>query len=90
MNYFIIVFGAFFAVLCGYLWILIDANETLLKENSQIKIMLESQKVQHTQKKIDYLERVEKAKNESLNRLILNTEFCQSELDSYKALIRAM
>lgn len=90
MNYFIIVFGAFFAVLCGYLWSVISANETLLKENATIKIMLESQKVQHTREKIEYLERVEKAKNESLNRLILNTESCQGELDSYKALIRAM
>lgn len=90
MNYFIIVFVAFYAVLCGYLWFLIDSKDELLKENANIKVMLEAQKAQHTQEKIEYLERVEKAKNESLNRLILNTESCKSELDSYKALIRAM
>lgn len=85
-----IVFGAFNAVLCGYLWILINEKDDLIAENTNLKVVLETQKATQNAQKIEYLDNLEKAKNESLNRLILNRESCQKELNSYKALIRAL
>ena len=90
MNYFIIVFGAFNVILCGYMWWLIDTKDALVSENAQIKVMLETQKVQHTAEKIEYLEKLEQSKNQTIDKFLLDKSSCQNELESYKKLIRAM
>lgn len=90
MQYFVIVFGAFFAVLCAYMYNLIEIKDALLAENSQMKTLLESQKAQYTSEKIEYLEKLEQSKNLTIDKFLLDKSTCQSELDSYKKLIRAM
>ena len=90
MQYFVIVFGAFFAVLCGYMYNLIEIKDSLLAENNQMRILLETQKTQHTSEKIDFLEKLEASKNKTIDKFFLDKSNCQSELNSYKKLIRAM
>lgn len=90
MQYFAIVFGAFFAVLCGYLWFLIDTKDALMSENANLSALVESQKAQHTAEKLQYFENLQKAKDSTIDKFRLDKSSCESELESYKGLIRAM
>lgn len=90
MQYFMIVFAAFNIILGTYIYLLQSDNDNLRSENTDIKIMLESQKKELSKEKLEYLEKVEKSKNQTLDKLILDKSSCETELDSYKRLIRAL
>lgn len=85
-----IVFAAFNIILGTYIYLLQSDNDNLRSENTDIKIMLESQKKELSKEKLEYLEKVEKSKNQTLDKLILDKSSCETELDSYKRLIRAL
>lgn len=90
MQYFIIVFCAFFAILSGYLWFLIDSKDYLLTENANLKAFIETQKAEHSKEKLEYYENLQKAKDKTIDKFRLDTSTCEAELESYKGLIRAM
>lgn len=90
MQYFIIVFCAFFAILSGYLWLLIDEKDALLKKNASLSAFIEMQKAEHNKEKLEYYEKLQKAKDKTIDKFRLDTSTCEAELESYKGLIRAM
>lgn len=90
MQYFIIVFCAFFAILSSYLWFLIDEKDALLKENANLRTFIEIQKAEHNKEKLEYYEKLQNAKDKTIDKFRLDTSTCEAELESYKGLIRAM
>lgn len=90
MQYFAVVFFVFSSVLCAYMYSLIDAKDSLILENASLQSALEVQSRELSEEKLKYFETLQKNKDATVNRIQLDKSTCESELASYKALIRAM
>ena len=71
----------------GYIWICNNERANLRKENESLKITLESYKNDLTDAKKAFLDEQKKEKIRVITKVVKDDSSCESELNSFKALI---